>query len=255
MNVLIIIPAYNEEKSLKRVVDHLIETCPQYDYLIINDGSKDQTQEICTENQYHVMNLPQNGGLTNAIRTGMQYALEHHYDAALQFDADGQHLPEYIDSMVACMEKTNCDIVIASRFKDVKMPPRMRTLGGKMIISAIRLTTGQRLTDPTSGMRLYGKRMIRLFAKNIHCSPEPDTIARLIQMGANVQEVQVEMADRTEGKSYLTPINASKYMVRMLSSILFFQRFRIKELMTENIDELYEEKLYASSGDIGGKHL
>ena len=106
MRVLIIIPAYNEEKSLKRVMEHLKAVCPQLDYLIINDGSTDRTKAICIENQYHVMHFPENQGLTKVIQTGMRYALERDYDAALQFDADGQHLPEYIESMVSLMEET-----------------------------------------------------------------------------------------------------------------------------------------------------
>lgn len=255
MKILIIVPAYNEEQSLKRVIDHLREVCPQYDYLIINDGSTDRTLEVCTENRYHVMNFPENQGLTKGIQAGMRYALEQNYDAALQFDADGQHLPEYIDDMIACMEETACDIVIASRFKDVKMPTQMRTVGGKMIIAAIRLTTGKHLTDPTSGMRLYGKRMIRLYAKGGSYSPEPDTIAHLIRMGANVQEVKVEMAERKEGKSYLTPINASKYMLRMLSSILILQWFRRKEKLAEDTDAVIRTGLYGARSAVGGRRL
>lgn len=237
MRVLIIIPAYNEAQSLKRVMDHLMHTCPQYDYVIVNDGSTDQTKEICEKNQYHAIHLPVNQGLKKAVQTGMQYALKHHYDMALQFDADGQHLPEYIEGMVHCMEKKNCDIVIASRFYKTKMPVRMRTLGGKMITAAIRLTTGKHLTDPTSGMRLYRRNIIRLFAENANLSPEPDTIAYLIRMGADVQEVRAKMEDRKAGQSYLTPINATKYMIRILSSILIRQWLWADMKVTEDTRE------------------
>ena len=226
MKVLIIIPAYNEEKSLKRVIEHLKRTCPQYDYLIVNDGSTDRTKEICMNNHYHVISHPVNRGLTGAMQTGMKYALKNGYDMALQFDADGQHLPEYIEDMVKYMEEKNCDIVIASRYYGAKMPIRMRTIGGKMISAAIWLTTGKHLTDPTSGMRLYRRNMIRRFAKDASYAPEPATVAYLIRMGADVQEVKVEMEERTKGKSYLTPVNATKYMVRELSSSLFRQWFR-----------------------------
>lgn len=242
MKVLIIIPAYNEAKSLKRVVDHLRHTCPQYDYLIINDGSTDNTEEICRKNQYHAINFPENQGLIKVVQTGMKYALEHGYDAALQFDADGQHLPEYIDDMVKRMEETDCDIVIASRFYGIKMPVRMRTLGGKMISAAIRITTGKYITDPTSGMRLYKRNIIRLFSEETDHVPEPDTIAYLIRMGADVREVKVEMEDRKEGQSYLTPINAIKYMLRVLSSILIFQWFREKEKVTQDTEEIRQEE-------------
>ena len=255
MKVLIIIPAYNEEKSLKRVIEHLKDICPQFDYLIINDGSTDRTKEICMENGYHVMNLPENQGLPHAIQTGMRYALAQDYDAAIQFDADGQHLPEYIQDMVTFMEESDCDIVIASRFKGVKMPFRLRTLGGKMISAAIWLTTGQKLTDPTSGMRLYGREIIRLFAKDFHHTPEPDTIAYMIRMGANVQEVKVEMEERKEGKSYLTPINASKYMIRVLSSILFCQWFRGKESIAEESGDTQRAEYCEMESVAGGRKL
>ena len=255
MRVLIMVPAYNEEKSLKRVMDRLCSVCPGYDYLIINDGSTDRTKAICAENQYHVMNLPENQGLTKAMQTGMRYALEQGYDAALQFDADGQHLPEYIDNMAACMEETGCDIVIASRFKDGKMPVRLRTLGGKMITAAIWLTTGQRLTDPTSGMRLYGRRMLRLFAEHAGYAPEPDTIAYLMRMGASVREVRVRMEERKEGKSYLTPVNASKYMVRELSAILIFQWFRGKETIAVDSEEAQTAESNRMEHAAGGTKL
>ena len=241
MRVLIIIPAYNEAKSLKRVVDHLRQTCPQYDYLIINDGSVDNTEEICRENQYHAIHFPKNQGLIKGMKTGMKYALEHGYDAALQFDADGQHLPEYIDDMVKRMEETDCDIVIASRFYGIKMPVRVRTLGGKMISAAVRMTTGKYISDPTSGMRLYKRNIIRLFSDDTIHAPEPDTIAYLIRMGADVREVKVEMEDRKEGQSYLTPKNAVKYMVRVLSSILILQWFREKKKVTKDTEEILRE--------------
>lgn len=244
MKVLIIIPAYNEEKSLKRVIEHLKRTCPQYDYLIVNDGSTDRTKEICMNNHYHVISHPVNRGLTGAMRTGMKYALKNGYDMALQFDADGQHLPEYIEDMVTCMVKTGCDIVIASRFYGTKMPVRMRTVGGKMISAAIWMTTGKYLTDPTSGMRLYRKNIIRLFANSTSYAPEPDTLAYLIRMGANVQEVKVEMKERKTGQSYLNPVNAAKYMVRVLSSILFFQWFCERKSVRNDIEKFRESLHY-----------
>lgn len=160
------------------------------------------------------------------MQTGMKYAKEKNYDMAIQFDADGQHLPEYIQKMVDCMEKTNCDVVIASRFYGGKMPLRMRTAGARLITAAIRLTTKKYISDPTSGMRLYNRTIIEQFVKDANNSPEPDTLSYLIRLGADVREVRVKMAERTEGKSYLTPVNASKYMIQMLMSICIFQWFR-----------------------------
>lgn len=224
MKPLIIIPAYNEAGSLMGVMERLRRTCPNYDYIIVNDGSTDGTAELCLQNGFNVIHHKANQGLASAFRTGAKYALENGYDAALQFDADGQHLPEYIDGMLEEMEQTDCDIVIASRFYEEKMPLRMRTVGGKMISAAIHRITDKNLTDPTSGMRLYKRNIIRVFAENERLAPEPDTLAFLIRMGADIREIQVRMEERRYGQSYLSPVNASKYMIRMLSSILFLQK-------------------------------
>ncbi len=235
MRLLIIIPAYNEAENLKKVIDHLNHICPKYDYMIVNDGSTDATKKLCETNQYPVIHHPVNQGLTGAVRTGMRYALEHGYDMALQFDADGQHLPEYIEAMVACMEAENCDIVIASRFYGTKMPFHIRPLGQRMIAAAIRLTTGTALSDPTSGMRLYNKAMMQRMVHNTKLAPEPDTIAYLLRMGAKVQEIKAEMQERTRGQSYLTPWNAIKYMIKVLSHILIFQWFWEREPVSKEI--------------------
>ena len=107
-----------------------------------------------------------------------------------------------------------------------------------MITAAIRMTTGKHISDPTSGMRLYNRTMIRRFAQNAEYTPEPDTIAYLIRMGADVQEVKVKMEDRKAGQSYLTPINATKYMLKMLSAILIFQWFRRENKITKDSGKL-----------------
>ena len=231
MNVLIIIPAYNEEKNLKWVIPRLRQACPQFDYVVVNDGSTDQTEQLCRQNGYPCISLPANLGIAGAVRTGMQYASQKGYDMALQFDADGQHLPEYIPDMVDCMAREQCDVVIGSRYVGKKMPLRMRTVGAKMISAAIWMTTGRYLSDPTSGMRLYDKRIIEQFIKDENNAPEPDTLSYLFHLGADIREVKVEMADRQEGKSYLTPINAFKYMIQMLMSICVFQWFRDRKGM------------------------
>ena len=248
MKALIIIPAYNEAESLKGVIERLRRTCPQYEYIIVNDGSTDGTTELCETNHYNIINHTVNEGLTGAVRTGMKYALENGYDAALQFDADGQHLPEYIVGMIELMEQTDCDIVIASRFYKEKMPFRMRTVGGKMISAAIRATADKRITDPTSGMRLYKRNIISLLVEDKRLTPEPDTLAFLIRMGADVREVKAKMEDRKAGQSYLTPVNATKYMIRILSSILIFQRKWEKIEITKD-----EEKSREAATADGGK--
>ena len=141
MKVLVIIPAYKEEKSIERVVDNLVVNYPEYDYVVINDGSRDNTAAICRRRGYRFINLPVNLGLAGAFQTGMKYAYEHDYDYAIQFDADGQHRPEFIRPIVDKMEE-GYDIVIGSRFVEEKKPCSLRMLGSFMISLAIRLTTG-----------------------------------------------------------------------------------------------------------------
>lgn len=227
MKILLVIPAYNEEKNIENVVDGLIAKHGNLDYIIINDGSSDKTAQICKEKHYKMIDLPVNLGLAGAFQTGMKYAYRHHYDAVVQFDGDGQHRAEYVYDMAREMEK-GYDIVILSRYKEKKQGFSLKYLGSHMISLAIFLTTGQTIKDPTSGMRMYNQTMIEEFAGNLNFPPEPDTISYLIKQGKKVVEVQGEMDERASGVSYLTPLNICKYMLRMLVSILFIQNFRKK---------------------------
>ncbi len=225
MKCLIIIPAFNEEESIERVVDNLRDNYPQYDYIIINDGSSDRTAEICRRRGYEILDLPVNLGLAGAFQTGLKYAYRRGYDFALQFDADGQHLPEYIGPMLDKMQE-GYDIVIGSRFVTEKKPASMRMLGSNLISIATRMTTGKKVKDPTSGMRVFNRRMIGEFALNLNYGPEPDTISYLLKQGATIAEVQVQMEERQAGESYLNITRSVMYMMRMLLSILFIQNFR-----------------------------
>lgn len=223
--VLIIIPAYNEAENIVRVVDRLIREFPQYDYVVINDGSRDDTAAVCRAHGYNLVDHPVNLGLAGAFRTGMKYALRHGYEAAVQLDGDGQHRPEYIAGMLEkCRE--GYDIVIGSRFVSAPKPRTLRMLGSSLLEDAIRLTTGRKIADPTSGMRLFGPRMIKTLARELNYGPEPDTIAHLIRSGARVCEVPVVMDERIAGKSYLTPLRSIRYMLTMCISIVLIQEFR-----------------------------
>lgn len=231
LKLLIIIPAYNEASNIERVVDNLIENYPQYDYVIVNDGSSDDTRKICANRKYNFLDLPINVGLAGAIRAGIRYANYHGYDYAVQIDGDGQHEPKYIKDMLEKMETAQADIVIGSRFKEKKKPHSMRMLGSRIISGAIKLTTGgKKIEDVTSGMRLFNKRMIKNFGYNMHYSPEPDTIAYLLNCGIKIEEIQVEMYERIAGTSYLNLKNSVWYMLKMLFSILIFQWVRGREV-------------------------
>lgn len=231
MNLLIIIPAYNEAENIERVVNNLIENYPQYDYVVVNDGSSDDTRKICAKKGYNFLDLPINVGLAGAIRAGIRYANYHGYDYAVQIDGDGQHDPKYIKDMLEKMRSAQADIVIGSRYKEKKKPHSMRMLGSRIISGAIKLTTGgKNIEDVTSGMRLFNKRMIKNFGYNMHYSPEPDTIAYLLNCDIKIEEIQVEMYERIAGTSYLNLKNSVWYMLKMLFSILVFQWVRSREV-------------------------
>lgn len=226
MKILIMIPAYNEELNIERVVNNLIENYPQYDYVVINDGSKDDTAKICREKGFHLIDLPINLGLSGAVQAGMRYAWQNGYDAAIQIDGDGQHRPEFIEKLAEELDKDNAQIVIGSRFVTQKKPHSLRMLGSNVISAFIKLSTGFRLNDPTSGMRMFNRDIIKEFAVNINYGPEPDTISYLIKKGVRVKEVQVQMDERVAGESYLNFTRSMRYMILMSFSILFIQGFR-----------------------------
>ena len=229
--LLIVIPAYNEEENIVRVVDDLTRRFPQYDYVVVNDGSRDKTAALCRAHGYRLIDLPVNIGLAGAFQTGLRYAADNGYDCAMQLDADGQHRPEYIPAMLEELED-GADIVIGSRFLTVKKPKTLRMVGSYIISWSIRLTTGRAICDPTSGMRLFNRAMVEEFAQNLNYGPEPDTISYLIKNGAAVKEVQVEMGERIAGHSYLTMMKSVQYMVKMAISILLIQWFRKRDTET-----------------------
>ena len=224
-DVLVIIPAYNESANIETVVGRLNSICPNYDYVVVNDGSTDSTAEICRRCGFNLLDLPVNLGLAGGFQAGLRYAARYGYRYAIQIDGDGQHRPEYIRSMKVKMDE-GYDIVIGSRFVGEKKPFTMRMIGSRMIGFAIRLTTGKKIQDPTSGMRMFSRRMIEMFAEGLNFGPEPDTVSYLIRKGAKVAEVPVKMDERMGGVSYLTPLKSASYMIKMLVSILVIQGFR-----------------------------
>ena len=192
---------------------------------MVNDGSKDKTGEICRKRGYNFLDLPVNLGLAGAFQAGIRYAYKKDYECAIQLDGDGQHRPDYVGDMKKKIDE-GYDIVIGSRFINEKKPMTMRMLGSNLLEFSIRLTTGSDIKDPTSGMRMFSRKMIREFAMGLNYGPEPDTVSYLVKQGAKVAEVPVIMDERISGTSYLTPFRAAKYMTQMMVSILLIQNFR-----------------------------
>ena len=220
--ILLVIPAFNEESNIERVAEDLLNNHPELDFMIINDGSTDDTSRICHEKGYPIIDHAHNMGLAGAFHTGMEYAYKHGYECAVQFDGDGQHRAEFVLPMYEKM-KEGYDIVIASRFIGRMKPPGMRMVGSNMIEAAIRLTTGVDIKDPTSGMRMYDRKILKIFTERLEYPPEPNTLALLIKNGARVAEIPAVMDERVSGESYLKPMVAARYMLRMLRSILITQ--------------------------------
>ncbi len=226
MKLLVIIPAYNEQDCIVETVSELRRTIPGVDYVVVNDGSKDDTKKLCLEHGFNLIDLPVNIGLTGGFQAGMKYALRNGYDAAVQFDADGQHVPSYIEALATEMERSNADIVIGSRFVTEKKPASLRMIGSRLISAITKITTGASISDSTSGLRMYNRAMIEVFSSKSDFGPEPDSIAYLARKGAKIREVQVSMRERQAGESYLTLTRSVEYMMRTCISILFVQWFR-----------------------------
>ena len=223
MKKLIIIPAYNEGKNILKLIEDIKKNASDYDYIIIDDGSLDDTKKVCKENNLNYVSLPQNLGIGGAMQTGYKYAKENEYDVAIQIDGDGQHDISYLDSLV---EKLNegCDICIGSRYinKEGFQSSFMRRLGKNILSIWLKILTGKKITDPTSGFRACSKRVIDVFARNYpYDYPEPETIVKLLNNGFKVIEVPVIMRERQEGKSSITPIKSIKYMVKVIISMTF----------------------------------
>lgn len=221
MRVLIIIPAYNEEENLPTLIKDIKSY--GYDYLIINDKSSDDTESLARNNDYNILNLSINVGLAGVTKVGFMYARDNGYDCVVCIDGDGQHQPKYIHSLIKEIDNGN-DYVIGSRFVSEKKPASMRMLGSNILSFLIKVKTGRRINDPTSGMRVLGKNVLNEFCGSMNFYAEPDAVTYLLKRGYKVKEVQVEMLERQAGKSYfISPFKSVKYMIAEILSILLIQ--------------------------------
>lgn len=235
MRVLLIIPAYNEEKNIIKTVNSIREYAKKYtenvvDYIVINDGSTDSTAKVCKENNIKCINLIQNLGIGGAVQTGYIYAQIKNYDIAVQFDGDGQHDIESLHKLITPILKGEADFVVGSRFiegtSDFKST-LMRRIGINYLSFLINILTLKRVYDPTSGFRAANKKAIKLLAKDYPVDyPEPESIVTLLKSGIALKEVQVNMFEREEGVSSINAIKSVYYMIKVSLAILCasFQR-------------------------------
>ena len=223
VKVLLIIPAYNEAENIGRVVENLIRNFPQYDYVVVNDGSSDGTGELCMEKGYQVLNLPINLGIGGAVQTGYRYALKYGYDIAVQIDGDGQHDVSYVKDVINPLVNDEADVVIGSRFlrREGFQSSRSRRIGINILSDLIWLCTGQRIRDVTSGFRAVNRRFISISAHDYPSDyPEPEAIIAAVMHRGRVAEVPVVMKEREGGTSSITFRKSVYYMIKVTLAIL-----------------------------------
>lgn len=223
MKKLIIIPAYNESENIVGTVEAIKRDAPDFDYVVINDCSKDNTLEICHKYGYNVVALPINLGIGGAVQTGYLYAKRNGYDVAVQVDGDGQHDPKFLEEMAAYMEKENVNMVIGSRFieKQGFQSSGLRRVGIKYFTHLIKILTGVTITDPTSGLRMVDRDIIEMFAEDYPKDyPEPESVVTVINRGKKVKEIPVIMKERAGGVSSISMKNSVYYMIKVSMAIL-----------------------------------
>lgn len=220
---LIIIPAYKEAENIERVVDNIIENFPQYDYIIINDGSKDKTREICQKRGYRFLDLPINLGIGGAVQTGYKYAERNGYSIAIQIDGDGQHDVAQLSKVIEPLEKGEADIAIGSRFleKEGFQSSSVRRFGIRFLSGLIWICTGKKILDVTSGYRAVNRKFIEIYAENYPSDyPEPEAIVAAVMHRGRIKEVPVVMQERQGGTSSIHAWKSVYYMIKVSLAVL-----------------------------------
>ncbi|WP_251231575.1 glycosyltransferase family 2 protein [Adlercreutzia aquisgranensis] len=224
--VLLVVPAYNEEESIRAVAARLTES--PYDYLIVNDGSTDRTPQILDEINAPHIDLVENLGIGGAVQTGYIYALSHGYDVAVQFDGDGQHDVSYVEDIVSPLADGVADICVGSRFvgdESEFRSSRVRRMGISLLSASLKASTGQTIRDVTSGFRAVNRRALALFVRSYPSDyPEPESLAFSLSHGLAVKEVPVRMHEREGGSSSINGLKSCYYMLKVGLSIFVFGR-------------------------------
>ena len=223
MKVLVVIPAYNESASIMSTVLDIKENAPDFDYVIINDCSGDNTRQICEANGFNIVNLPVNLGIGGAVQTGYKYACRYGYDIAVQVDGDGQHDPAFLNEMAETLIKEDADMLIGSRFleKEGFQSSKIRRVGISYFTWLIKLLTGKKITDPTSGLRMIIRKLIEIFAESYPRDyPEPESVVHVIKLKKKVVEIPVVMRERQGGSSSIRFCSSIYYMNKVTIAIL-----------------------------------
>lgn len=220
---LIIIPAYNEEKNIGETIKTIQKVVPEAPIVVIDDGSSDHTESVAEAHGALVVSHPINLGDGAARQTGFQYALNNNYDYVINLDADGQHAPQDIPRILEALRKEKHDIIIGSRFLGSRKYtiPFLRRVGMFIFSVIIAITTRQRISDPTSGFRGVNKKAMKFYVKVFYPEyyPDADVIIASHFAGLNIQEIPVDMHQRTYGKSLHSGLSPIYYIFKMCLSI------------------------------------
>ena len=223
MKKIVIIPAYNEISNIRTTVQDILDHAPGFDYVIINDCSQDGTMRFCTEQGMNIINLPVNLGIGGAVQTGYLYAWRNGYDVAVEFDGDGQHDASYLGEMADFLQAQQADMVIGSRYirREGFQSSGIRQFGIRYFSALIKLLTGKRVTDPTSGMRMVNRDVMKIYSEDYPVDyPEPESVVTILRMGKKVSEIPVIMRERQGGVSSISPRKAVYYMIKVTLAIL-----------------------------------
>jgi hypothetical protein len=222
-DTLVIVPAYNEAVNIQQVILDLKNLGQQFDILVVNDGSRDQTSSIASQH-VNVINLPNNLGIGGAVQTGFKYACRLGYSTAIQFDGDGQHVAEEIPKLIKSLKKSGSHMVIGSRFMqshDGFRSTFMRRIGIRIFQVVNSLIIGQQITDNTSGFRAYNRQAIEFLACHYPVDyPEPETVILLGKNGYVISEMFTTMRERRGGGSSIVGLTGAYYMIKVLLAIV-----------------------------------
>ena len=226
MKILVIIPCYNEEENLDRVVTRLRAAAPEADYLIVNDCSTDGSAALCARRGYNYISLPVNLGIGGGVQSGYLYARAHGYDITVQMDGDGQHDPAFLADVVRPVAEGQLDLCIGSRFitKEGFQTSAMRRFGIGIISGIIRMLCGVRVRDTTSGFRACSRVLTNYYADHdTQDYPEPEAIITAVLRGCRVGEVPVVMHEREAGTSSIRPWQSAYFMLKVCIGLVVFR--------------------------------
>ncbi len=228
LKVLLIIPAYNEEKNIVKTVAGVREyskKCDfELDYIVINDGSRDNTYNVCKENNIKCINLIRNLGIGGAVQTGYKFASIKDYDIAVQYDGDGQHDVNSLADLIEPIISGQADFTVGSRFVENRenfKSTAMRRFGIKILSLTLKMFAGVKILDCTSGYRAASKEVIKMLAESYPSDyPEPESLVQIKKKGFSIKEISVNMFEREDGVSSIRAWKSIYYMIKVTIAII-----------------------------------